>query len=222
MIEFAKSYKAELILSPGPRAIYDIGASVQTPEGARISYRLRGSDQLVRALLDVFRVIELGCRGIMCYDEGLLWVLSNMRKDGMIPKETKFKVSAHCGYANPASIKLLADMGADSVNPVRDLPLPIIAAIRRAVKCDLDIHVDNPRASGGFIRTYEAPDFVRVAAPVYLKSGASVFERHAWSTTAAEAKLCAKQASLAHSMVVKYYPEAVQSKPGAKGLAIPK
>jgi len=222
MCSLAKSAGAELILSTGPRAYYDISAqrATGTFEGGRVAYRLRGSNQLAYALADVKRAVDLGCRGILVYDEGFLWILNNARKDVIIPADTKFKLSAHCGHGNPASVKLMVDLGADSVNVLRDLPLPILFSIRKVVKVPLDIHMDNPKSTGGFIRTYDAPEIVRIAAPVYLKSGASVFQHHAWPTSVEEAQMCAKQASLVQRMIERFYPEAVQSKPGAKGLAI--
>lgn len=223
MCNLAKSAGAELNLSVGPRAWYDISAqrATGTPEGNRVGYRLRGSDQLVYALADVKRATDLGCRGILLYDEGFLWTLDHARKDGLIPSDTHFKLSAHCGHANPASIKIMADLGADSINPLRDLTLPILFNIRKAIDVPLDIHMDVPKSTGGIIRTYDAPEIVRIAAPVYLKSGASVFQTHAWPTTPKEAEMCAKQASLVQRMIERFYPEAIQSKPNAEGLAIP-
>ncbi|MEU3405011.1 hypothetical protein ABZ766_13870 [Streptomyces sp. NPDC006670] len=49
----------------GPRAVYGIGATVQTPEGAGVGYRLRGQEQLVRALEDIQRALEEGVRGFI-------------------------------------------------------------------------------------------------------------------------------------------------------------
>lgn len=224
MVKFTKDAGAELVLSTGPRAYYDISAqrATGTFEAGRIAYRLRGSNQLVFALADVTRAVELGCRGILVYDEGFLWILKHAREDGILPSNTIFKLSAHCGHGNPASIKILAELGADSINIVRDLPIPLMYSIRKTVKGpSLDMHIDNPKSTGGFIRTYDAPEIVRVAAPIYLKCGASVFQTHAWPTSEKEAQMCAKQASLVKSMLVRFYPEAIQSKPGAKGLAIP-
>jgi hypothetical protein len=215
MIGAAKSISAELVLSVGPRAMYDTSAQYQTgtSEAGRVAYRLRGADQLARAVADVHRATELGCRYILIYDEGLLWALNQLRQKNMIPSDVKFKVSAHCGHGNPASIKLLEELGANSINAVRDLQLPMMAALRKAASIPLDLHVDNPKSTGGFIRTYEAPEIVRIAAPVYLKCGASVFATHAWPTTEKEAQQCAKQAYLAQKMIERFYPEAVQSKP---------
>ena len=151
MVELAVNYGCELFLSVGPRATYDTSATVHTPEGSRIGYRLRGYDNLVYAVEDVKRACMLGVRGILLYDEGLLWVLNKMRKDGEIPKNTHFKLSAHAGHSNPASAKLLEEHGLDSLNPVRDLQIPMIASIRNAVDMAIDLHTENPKSTGGFI-----------------------------------------------------------------------
>ena len=211
MVTMAKQIKAELILAIGPRATTDTSATVHTEEGKRIGYRLRGQEQIVRAVEEVKRGAALGCRGFMVYDEGCLWLLNEMRKAGEIPRDCHFKVSAHCGHGNPCSVKLLEMLGADSVNPVRDYQLQMLAAMRQAVDIPLDCHTENPPTSGGFIRHYEVPEIIRVAAPVYLKTGGSVAKHHSYDTTVEEAKQRAKQVSLVKRMIDTYYPEAVQS-----------
>ena len=217
----AKERGIALNLAVGPRAPYDTGATVHTSQGVRIAYRLRGMEQVVRAIEDVKRTVSVGCRGILVYDEGLLWVLAEMRKAGELPPDLHFKVSAHCGHANPASFKVLERLGANTINPVRDLQLPMLAALRRAVDVPLDLHTDNPPASGGFIRSYEAPEIVRVASPVYLKTGNSAVAGHGIRTTAAEGRAMAEQASIVVEMVGKYLPEAVQSAAGTDDAAVP-
>ena len=215
-------YGAELLLSVGPRATYDTGATVLSAQGVRISYRLRGMEQVLRAVEDIKRGYDLGCRGFLIYDEGMLWLVGQMRKDGALPRDMFFKASAHLGQCNPCSFKLLESLGADSINPVRDLQIPMIAALRAAVKVPLDVHTDNPPGSGGFIRVYEAPEIVRVAAPVHCKTGNSVVSGHGQLTSANDAKLMAEQASIVVEMVTKYYPEATQTPKGSKHLkAIP-
>jgi hypothetical protein len=199
-------YGAELLMSVGPRATYDLGATVHTSQGVRIGYRLRGVEQLLRAIEDIKRGYDLGVRAFLVYDEGMLWLAGKMRKDGALPKEIKFKASAHLGHCNPCAFKLLEDLGADSINPVRDLPLPMIAALRATVKAVLDVHTDNPPASGGFIRVFEAADIVRVAAPVHCKTGNSVVAGHGMLTSPTDAKRMADQASIVVEMVSKYYP----------------
>jgi len=214
-------YGAELLLSVGPRATYDTSATALSPQGVRISYRLRGMEQVLRAVEDIRRGIDIGCRGFVVYDEGLLWLLGRMRQDGFLPKDIIFKASAHMGYCNPVSFKVLEELGADSINPVRDLQLPMIAALRAAVKAHIDVHTDNPPGSGGFIRVYEAPEIARVAAPVHLKTGNSVVSAHGERTSAADGKRMAEQAAIVVEMVSKYYPEAKQTKRGDPDLRIP-
>jgi hypothetical protein len=214
-------YGAELLLSVGPRAPYDTGATVQTPQGVRISYRLRGMEQVLRAIEDIKRGYDCGCRGFLVYDEGMLWLANEMRKAGALPKDIVFKASAHLGHCNPVSFKVIESLGADSINPVRDLQIPMLAALRAAVKVPLDIHTDNPPGSGGFIRVYEAPEIVRVAAPVHCKTGNSVVAGHGQLTSAGDGKLMADQAAIVVEMVSKYYPEAKQSPKRSKDLHLP-
>lgn len=221
MVNLAKEYSCELFLSVGPRATYDTSATVHTKEGSRIGYRLRGYDNLVYAIEDVKRACRLGVRGILLYDEGLLWALSQMRDDGEIPSNVHFKLSAHAGHSNPASAKLLESVGLNSLNPVRDLQIPMIAAIRNATDMSLDLHTENPKSTGGFIRHYEVPDFIRVASPVYLKTGGSVAANHNWDTTESEAVARIKQVKLVKRMIDEYCPEAIASPEKSDDLAIP-
>ena len=209
MVRLAEEYRVQLILAIGPRATTDTSASVHTPEGQRMGYRLRGQEQIVRAVEDVKRAAGLGCRGFMVYDEGCLWLLNEMRKRGELPADSHFKVSAHTGHGNPCSAKLLESIGADSFNPVRDIQLQMLAAVRQAIDIPIDIHTENPASSGGFIRHYEVPEMIRVAAPIYLKTGGSVAKTHSWDTTAEEAKQRAKQIALVKRVIDQYYPEAV-------------
>lgn len=221
MVELAKTYKCELFLAVGPRATYDTSATVHTQEGSRIGYRLRGYDNLVYAIEDVKRACRLGVRGILLYDEGLLWVLNRMRQEGEIPQNVHFKLSAHAGHSNPASAKLLESQGLNSFNPVRDLQIHMIAAIRDACDMTLDLHTENPKSTGGFIRHYEVPEFIKVASPVYLKTGGSVAANHNWNTTEKEAIARIKQVLLVKRMIDEYCPDAVVSPSESSDLAVP-
>lgn len=221
MVNLAVNYGCELFLAVGPRATYDTSATVHTKEGSRIGYRLRGYDNLVYAIEDVKRACELGVRGILLYDEGLLWTLNKMRKAGEIPFNVHFKLSAHAGHSNPASAKLLEEIGLNSLNPVRDLQIPMIAAIRNAIDIPIDLHTENPKSTGGFIRHYEVPDFIKVAAPVYLKTGGSVAANHNWDTTEKEAIARIKQVKLVKRVIENYCPEAVPSPDNSSCLSVP-
>ena len=221
MADLARDYGCELFLSVGPRATYDTSATVHTKEGSRIGYRLRGYDNLVYAIEDVKRACRLGVRGILLYDEGLLWALNRMREGGEIPSNVHFKLSAHAGHSNPASAKMLEELGLDSFNPVRDLQIAMLASIRNACDMVLDLHTENPKSTGGFIRHYEVPKFIQVASPVYLKTGGSVAANHNWDTTASEAIARIKQVRLVKRMIDEYCPDAVVSPDSSSDLAVP-
>lgn len=215
MVSMAKEYNVDLILAVGPRATTDTSASVHTPEGQRMGYRLRGQEQIVRAVEDVKRAAKLGCRSFLVYDEGCLWVLDQFRKAGELPKDCRFKVSAHTGHGNPCSAKLLESIGADSINPVRDIQLQMLGAIRKAIDIPIDIHTENPTSSGGFIRHYEVPEMIRIASPIYLKTGGSVAKTHSWDSTADDARKRAKQIVLVKRVIDQYYPDALISPKGS-------
>lgn len=211
MVTLARDFGVELILSIGPRATTDTSASVNTPEGVRMGYRLRGQDQILRATEDVKRAAEIGCRSFLVYDEGCLWILNEMRKAGEIPEDCHFKISAHAGHGNPCAARLLQTIGANSINPVRDIQLQMLAALRQAVDVPLDIHTENPKSTGGFIRHYEVPEMIRIAAPIYLKTGGSVAQTHSWESSVEDAKQRIKQVALVQRMIDSYFPEAVRS-----------
>lgn len=212
MVDLCQAYGCEFVMSTGPRASNDTSATAASNQGKTIAYRLRGQEQIIRAIEDIKRGIDLGVSIFLIYDEGLLWILGKMRQNNMIAKNIKFKVSAHCGHGNPASLKLLEELGANSINPVRDLQLPMLSALRDVINIPIDVHTDNPAASGGFIRVYEAPEIVRIASPVYLKTGNSVVSEHGSLTSSSKDGIkMARQASIVLEMVNNYYPQAKQS-----------
>jgi hypothetical protein len=215
MVNIANEWKVDLVLAIGPRATTDTSASVHTSEGQRMGYRLRGQEQIVRAIEDVKRAIALGCCSFLVYDEGCLWILNEMRKQGEIPANCKFKISAHCGHGNPCSAKLLEIIGASSINPVRDIQLQMLAAMRQAIDVPIDVHTENPASSGGFIRHYEVPEMIRIAAPIYLKTGGSIAKTHSWDSSTDDAKKRARQIALVKRMIDEYYPEAIGSARGS-------
>lgn len=215
MVELANQGEVNLVLSIGPRATYDTSASALSSEGQRMGLRLRGQEQIVRAIEDVKRANALGCNSFLLYDEGLLWILNEMRKQNEISQNIQFKVSAHMGLGNPCSAKLLESLGANTINPVRDLQIPMLAAIRQAINIPMDLHTENPASSGGFIRHYEVPEMIKFCGPVYLKTGGSVAKTHGWNTTVTEAKQRAKQVGLVKRVIDKYYPEAIGSSKGS-------
>jgi hypothetical protein len=172
MVELCRERRIGLVMSVGPRATYDTGGFSRSANGTRIGYRLRGMRNVACAIEDVLRAAEMGVRGFLVYDEGLLAVLAQMRQTGRLAAETIFKLSVHAGCSNPVSARLFSSVGADTINLVPDLDLPMIAAIRQATTCPLDLFSDTAAAAGGFLRTHDVPEFVRLASPVYIKCGA--------------------------------------------------
>lgn len=215
MVQLAHDWQTDLILAIGPRATTDTSASVHTTEGVRMGYRLRGQEQIVRAIEDVKRAARLGCRSFLVYDEGCLWALNEFRKAGEIPADCHFKISAHAGHGNACSAKLLESIGADSINPVRDIQMQMLSAMRQSIDIPIDIHTENPKSTGGFIRHYEVPEMIRVAAPIYLKTGGSVAQTHSWDSTEDDARKRAKQIVLVKRVIDQYYPEAIASEKGS-------
>lgn len=204
----------QLVMAVGPRGTYDTGAQKFAGSIAAhaAGYRLRGMEQVLRAVEDVRRAVGLGVRGILVFDEGLLWLLSAMRRSGELPPDLRLKASAALGVSNPIHCRVIAELGADSINLQRDLELPMIAAVRAATAVPLDIHSDNPPASGGFIRTYEVPEIVRVAAPVYIKSGNSAVDEHDVAMSPEQARRMAEQIACVVETIRRHRPQAVQSR----------
>ena len=203
----------EVSLFARPNAAWDTGATATAGAGAAVAPRLRGQEQLVHCLEDVKRAAALGIRSVLLQDEGALWVAGEMRKAGELPADMQFKISVMMSSANPASIRLLQDLGADTFNIPPDLTLAQIAAIRQAVDIPLDIYVEAPDDLGGFVRTYDVPEIVRVAAPVHLKFGLrnarSVYPSggHLEDVAVAQAREKVRRAGLAERLLVELAPE---------------
>ena len=227
MVRLARSRQVEVSLFARPNAAWDIGAMATASAGKTISPRLRGQDQLVYCLEDVKRAASLGIRSVLLADEGALWVAGEMRQAGILPTEMQFKISVMMASANPASIRLMERLGADTFNIPTDLTLAQIAAIRQAVDIPLDVYVEAPDDLGGFVRLYEIAELVRVAAPIYLKFGLrnapNIYPvgKHLEQVSLALSRERVRRARIGLDLLDRYYPEAIQSEPGAPGLALP-
>lgn len=169
MVALGAQNDIEVCLFVGPRASWDIGAQAFTRSGAVGQAALRGADQLVYAVEDVRHACELGLRGFLVADVGLLWVLGEMRNAGDLPEDLILKVSISLPAGNPATARLLTDLGADTINLPVDLTLGQISAIRRSTDVPLDIYVEGADDFGSPVRYYEIPQLVEVASPVHLK-----------------------------------------------------
>ena len=165
----AADHSIELVAVPGPRTGWDLGRQALSTEGQAGGRRVRGLDNVRYLLDDYLRIFSTGIRGVLVWDEGVLDILNKARDAGHIPADATFKISVYAGHANPASIRILQDLGADSVNPVGDLSRPMLGAIRQAVDVPLDVWAETFESFGGMNRLWEAGDIARIAGPVYFK-----------------------------------------------------
>ncbi|MDJ0951102.1 MAG: peptidase [Alphaproteobacteria bacterium] len=222
-LDVGREHDIEIFFALGPRGIYDIGAQkmVNSVWGHASALRTRGMEQIVYAIEDVKRIVGMGGRGLLISDEGMLILAKKLRDDGVIPSDVKLMASAHMGHNNPVTYKMLEDQGADTIASQRDLDFSIMAALRAAVQIPLHVHIDNPQATGGFIRVYDAPEMVRICAPVYLKTGSSVLERHGMVITEDLAVQMGRQVAVSMETLRRYLPDAIQTEGRAEDLAIP-
>ena len=217
MVRLGQSAGIEVSLFVGPRAAWDVGAQVTASAGKNLGARLRGMDQVVYAVEDVRRACDLGIRSILVADEGLLWLVDQMKRDGQLPADLIIKVSVQMGPANPLSIRLMEQLGASTYNPPTDLSLAQLAAIRQVVEIPLDIYVEVPDDFGGFIRYYEVPQLIRVAAPVYVKLGLrnapNIYPTgaHIEAMAINMGRERVHRAAVALDIIRRYYPDAVMS-----------
>jgi hypothetical protein len=161
--------KIEVIVIPGPRASLDIGKHAHTEWGRFSGIRVRGIDEIGYFIEDIYRSLEAGIKGFLFYGEDTLWLLHQMRMKGDFPKDTVFKTSYTQGISNAVGAKLLQNLGADSINPVSDLTLPMLASIRSAVTITMDIVTIADKDLGSLNRFWEGPELARVSAPCYFK-----------------------------------------------------
>jgi hypothetical protein len=161
----------EVSLFARPNAGWDTSAMARAPVGPLVAPAARGTEHLVAVLEDARRAAAHGIRSVLIQDLGALSVFAAMRTAGKLPADMQAKVSVMLPVANPAAARVIADLGANTINLPTDLTLAQIAAIRAAVDQPLDIYVECPDNLGGFVRFHEIAELVRVASPVYLKFG---------------------------------------------------
>jgi hypothetical protein len=172
MVTVTTERDIELCLFVGPRGTWDIGAATRTLSGGG-GLRARGHDQVAGCVEDALRATSLGVRCLLVADEGVLWLLHQLRERKVLPADTTFKVSALVGPVNPASYGVWERLGGDSVNIPSDLTLQHITEIRRSSRAPMDLYIEAPDDLGGFVRFYDAAELIRRGAPLYLKFGLS-------------------------------------------------
>jgi hypothetical protein len=171
MARLGHDHQIEVSLFVGPRAGWDAQTQPLTPDGKIMAWRHLGMDQLVYGFQDVLRGVKLGIRGALSADEGLIYLLGQAKRQGILPADFVIKGSALLGVANPVGIKLLQDAGMDTINVASSITLAQLAALRQVIDIPIDLYIEAPDGLGGFTRYHELPEIIRVAAPIYLKFG---------------------------------------------------
>lgn len=224
----AREQRIEVVMTPGPRRAWDSGRQMATPEGLVSGMRLRGMDAVRHWLRDVERCIEAGFRGFLVADEGLLWLAHSLRGHGVIPEDVVLKLSVFAGQANPAGALVAQRLGADTFNPLADLTLSMLAAIRSAISIPMDIYLCLVNAMGGFVRFYEAAEIARIASPCYFKiePGTSEADIYApWNPPAFHDELVrerVRNAAVALELIEREDPSRRCSPTGGADLAVPR
>jgi hypothetical protein len=220
MVALGREHGIEVCLFVGPRANWDIGVQATTTLGRVMGSALRGADQLAYGIDDVLHAAQLGIRSALIADIGQLMVLGRMKASGDLPADFVLKVSVTVAAPNPATARVLEDLGATSINLPGDLTLAQIAAIRQAVDAAIDLYIESPDDLGGAVRHYEIAELVRVGAPIYLKFGLRNAPglypcgQHLEPTAIAMSRERVRRAAIALGLLARYSPEAVASPVG--------
>ncbi|MFT3742201.1 MAG: U32 family peptidase [Gammaproteobacteria bacterium] len=175
MLQLCFEKKIGMLFALSPRPEYDVKSSFYRSEfGLEQGRRINNNKAISDSIEEAIRLAELGCRGIIVYDIGVLRILSKMRTEGVLPSTLKFKASSHCMAANPMIAKILQENGADSITTIHDASLATLQEMRRICPgLILDVPTDVYAAKGGYIRFNELAEIVQIASPVMLKMGAS-------------------------------------------------
>lgn len=227
MAQAGREAGLEVCLFVGPRERYGVGAHARSEDGRAHGDQVRGLRQLSFALEDVLRATEEGIRSFLVADLGLLRAVTQAQAQGALPAGLMWKISAAMSPSNPATVRLLEELGASTVNIPADATLAELAEMRAAVSLPLDLYVESPDPLGGMVRGQELGDLVRAGAPLYAKFGLrnaqAVYPsgHHLEAVACANAKEKVHRAAVALEWLERLSPGLVQSKPGAAGLGIP-
>jgi len=226
MVALGAAAGVEVSLFARPCAAWDASAMVRSDAGAVLGPCARGQDQVIAVVDEIRRAADLGVRSVLISDLGVLSVFGELRASGALPAQMQAKVSVMLPAANPASARVLQQLGADTLNLPTDLTVGQIAAIRATVALPLDIYIEAPDNIGGFVRHYEMPRLVEVAAPIYVKFGLrnapDVYPAgtHLDNVTVALSRERVRRARLGLDLLQRSGMVAVTSTPGATGLAL--
>lgn len=227
MAQVAADAGIEVSLFTGPREEWDIGRAASSADGQVLAGRLRGTRQLRYAVDDIVRAAELGIRGFLIADPGLLKLVAGLQAAGQLPASIVWKVSAVLAPSNPLSFRTLEELGGSTINVPSDLTLGQIAEMRAVSGLPIDLYVETPDAMGGVVRGHEAAELISAAAPMYVKFGLRNSRplypsgAHLVDEAVAIAREKVHRAAVALEWIARSGISLIQSQPGAKGLGVP-
>jgi Peptidase family U32 len=227
MVRIAAEAQVEVSLFAQPTAAWGPSATARTEGGAAVGGSSHGQEGVVYALEDIRRSAAHGIRSVLITDVGLLAAFQAMREAGVLPPDMQAKMSVAFPIANPSTARVLVGLGANTLNLATDLSLAQIAGIRAAVEVPIDFYIESPDNFGGFVRLYELPELIRVAAPVYVKFGLRNAPNlypsgtHLEATAIALSRERVRRAQLALEMIGRSGLALETSERGAPGVAVP-
>src|SRR6056297_680665 len=226
--QMAADEEMEVIAVAGPRNGRDSGRQFFSSKGMRTGMQHRGSDELRNFIVDIMRMYDLGIRGFMFVDRGLLWLVRKMQEQGNLPKDIAIKMSVWTGVSAAPGGKVMEDLGASSFNPIADLSLPMLSSIRKAVDIPIDFYIWTFNSFGGTNRFYDGVDVARLCSPCYFKfepETSSVEGYAPWANVDHQIDLMRKKIKWAEfviNLIKENNPEIKVSDQGPSDLFIPK
>jgi len=169
MAQLGGAHGVEVSLFLGPRGAWDTGGQSQLT--AAVGGVARGSAGIEHCLAEVRRGLSHGIRSYLVADVGVLATLGRMRAAGDLPPDLVLKTSVLLACANGETARVLQELGASTINVATDLSVSELGEVREGCTAPLDVYVEAPDDQGGFVRHYEVPEMIRVAAPLYVKVG---------------------------------------------------
>jgi hypothetical protein len=169
LAELGARHGVEVSLFLGPRGAWDTGG--QSFATGAVGGVARGQAGVEASIAEVRRGVALGIRSFLVADVGVLAALGELKRGGELPASLVLKTSVLMPCANPATARVLDQLGASTINVATDLSPWELGELREACSAPLDVYVEVPDDQGGFVRFYEVPEIVRRAAPVYVKLG---------------------------------------------------
>jgi hypothetical protein len=218
----------EVSLFVGPREEWGISAMARADAGGAVGANIRGLRQLRYAVEDVLRAVDGGIRSFLVADIGLLRLLRRAQTAGDVPADVVWKVSVMIAPSNPATVAVLEDLGASTINLPTDLTLGELAEMRAACTLPLDLYLEAPDPLGGVVRAEQLHDIASITAPLYAKFGLRNSRLlypsglHLEADAIAIAREKVHRVQVALDWAARCGDPLLQSGPGAPGLGVPK